>query len=213
MNSLELTVKKQYDDLAPVYDQRWSRYICDTLLFFREWLNISPSATVLDVACGTGELERLLLEQYPSLYIAGVDISEQMLVQARQKLTGYTNVSFENTTASSLPFSDESFDVVISANSFHYFSDPEKVLTEMRRVLKPGGTIAILDWCKDFWLCRVCDWVLKILDPAHQQCYTEAELHAFLKTSGFHVCRSQRVRLGLIWGLMAVSCRVSDPNN
>ncbi|MEO1132089.1 MAG: methyltransferase domain-containing protein, partial [Cyanobacteria bacterium J06639_1] len=168
MNAIEGIIKQQYDDIAHVYDRRWNRYISNTLTFFQTWVDINPTANVLDVACGTGELERLLLQKYPSLHITGVDISDKMLERARQKLKGYANLSFEHTTAASLPFANDSFDAVISANSFHYFSHPEKVLSEMRRVLKPGGTLTILDWCKDFLLCRVCDGILKLLDPAHQ---------------------------------------------
>jgi ubiquinone/menaquinone biosynthesis C-methylase UbiE len=202
---VESAIQKQYDSLARVYDLRWRRYLSDTLTFFKEWADIPPTATVLDVACGTGELVRLLLQDHPNQMITGIDISEQMVVQASQKFEGFVNVSFKNAPVSDLPFSSESFDVVVSANAFHYFSDPSEALTEIFRVLKPGGRVIILDWCKDFLLCRICDLVLQWLDPAHRQCYTEAELCNYLDITGFQVERSQRVRFGIFWGLMAVS--------
>lgn len=86
MNSVESKVETQYNERAQVYDKRWNRYTTQTLSFFKDWAEISASADILDVACGTGELERLLLEDNPEQTISGIDISEKMLVQAQQKL-------------------------------------------------------------------------------------------------------------------------------
>lgn len=205
MHPHESTIQEQYNQLAHIYDWRWGRYTSNTLSFFKAWAEIPTTAVVLDIACGTGELERLLLNDDPNRAIVGVDISEQMLAQARQKLSGYANLSFQQAIASQLPFPDQSFDIVVSANAFHYFPEPEMALKEMKRVLKPQGSVVILDWCKDFLLCRVCDWVLKRLDSAYQQCYTEAELHGLLNGAGFPIARTQQVRFDVVWGLMAVS--------
>jgi ubiquinone/menaquinone biosynthesis C-methylase UbiE len=132
----------------------------------------------------------------------GVDISEKMLDIAHHKLRAYPNVSFQVETVSVLPFADQSFDVIVSANAFHYFDAPETALIEMKRVLKPDGKVVILDWCKDYLLCRICDWFLKIVDPAHQQCYTQAEFHRLFTSAGFEMRRKAKVRFGLVWGLM-----------
>ncbi|MBE9060281.1 class I SAM-dependent methyltransferase [cf. Phormidesmis sp. LEGE 11477] len=202
MSSVESRVKDQYNAQAQSYDHRWNRYINKTLTFLLGWAEIPVSAHILDVACGTGELERLLLTDNLKQSISGIDISEQMLAEARQKLKGFPNVTFKRGTASQLPFPDRSFDIVVSASSFHYFPEPKKALAEVNRVLKPNGQVIILDWCKDFLLCRLCDWFLKRFDPAHQQCYTEAEFHALLENSGLRVQRSQRMRFDIIWGLM-----------
>ena len=210
MNITESAVQKQYDNLAKIYDWRWRQYLTDTLSFLVNWANVSSAAAVLDVGCGTGELARLLLEKNPHQAIVGIDISEEMLVQARQKLRNVERVTFEQASASALPIPDNTFEVVVSANAFHYFPEPEKALAEMRRVLKPDGKIVILDWCKDFLVCQICDWVLQRLDPAHQQCYTEAELHDLLKAAGFRIGRARRIRFGLMWGLMAVIGKDSD---
>jgi ubiquinone/menaquinone biosynthesis C-methylase UbiE len=59
---IETIVRKQYDQLAAVYDLRWKSYIANTLSFLKTWAEISPTDNILDVACGTGEFERLLLE-------------------------------------------------------------------------------------------------------------------------------------------------------
>lgn len=198
----ETTVRQQYDQMAAVYDQRWSSYIANTLSFLKTWAHLSPTATVLDVACGTGELERLVLTEHPIQTMVGVDISEKMLLVAQQKLQAYPNVSFHTAPASALPFADHSFDVIVSANSFHYFDDPNAALVEMKRVLKPDGNVIILDWCKDYFFCKILDLVLKIFDPAYQQCYTQTEFHQFLKSAGFEIQRATKTRFGILWGLM-----------
>ncbi|WNZ28048.1 methyltransferase domain-containing protein (plasmid) [Leptolyngbya sp. NK1-12] len=201
----EAKVRAQYDQLATRYDQRWSHYVSNTLSFLKTWAQIAPTDVVLDIACGTGEFERLILSENPVQPMVGVDISDEMLAVARQKLQPYPNVRFQHASASALPFPDTSFDTVISANAFHYFDDPNVALQEMKRVLKPHGDLIILDWCKDFLVCRICDWVLQRIDPAHQQCYTQAEFHRLISNAGFRIRQSSTVRFGLVWGLMVAT--------
>ncbi len=198
---MEANVRKQYNQMAAVYDRVWSRYVSKSLTFLKDWVQLDPSSTVLDVACGTGAFERLVLLEQPTQSIVGVDLSDRMLEIAAQKCRGYPNVAFENASVMALPFADRSFDVVVSASAFHYFENPTAALMEMRRVLKSDGELTILDWCKDDWLCRLYDVVLKRFDPAYAQCYTQAELHRFLTETGFQIHRSTRFRIGLAWEL------------
>lgn len=202
-------VQQQYDRLAAIYDQRWQFYIHHTLTFLVEWVALAPGDRVLDVACGTGELERRLGDRQPHQSIVGVDFAPAMLAIARQKCADLPTVQFQQASAAALPWRTPQFDCVLCANAFHYFDDPAIALAEMRRVLHPHGKVVILDWCRDFFVCRLCDWVLGWLDPAHQRCYTEAELHALLTAGGYRVGRSQRVRFGLLWGLMAVEAELA----
>lgn len=198
----ETIVQQQYDQLAKKYDRRWRKYITSTLSILKTWADIAPQAKILDVACGTGEFERLLLSEHSAEMIVGVDLSEEMLAIARHKLSNYPNVSFYHASASSLPFPEGCFNVIVSANAFHYFDRPDIALLEMRRVLDQAGQVVILDWCRDDWVCRVCDFWLTLVDPAHRQCYTQAEFHAHLRSAGFAITRAARVRTGWIWGLM-----------
>jgi ubiquinone/menaquinone biosynthesis C-methylase UbiE len=201
----ETIVRNQYDQLASVYDLRWKSYISNTLSFLKNWAEISPTDTILDVACGTGEFERLLLAEYSSQQIVGVDISEKMLAIAKQKCSAYPQVSFQIASVSTLPFDNDSFDVIVSANSFHYFDAPLAALKEMRRVLKPDGKVIILDWCRDYLTCKICDAILKVFDPAHKQCYTQNEFHHFLEDANFVVSRATKIRFGVVWGLMVAT--------
>jgi 2-polyprenyl-3-methyl-5-hydroxy-6-metoxy-1,4-benzoquinol methylase len=90
----EFKIKTQYDRLANIYDLRWRNYITNTLTFLYNWEPIDPEATILDVACGTGEFERLLLNQNPTQKITGIDISEKMLNVAQEKYQTYPNVNY-----------------------------------------------------------------------------------------------------------------------
>ncbi|BDI20837.1 hypothetical protein ANSO36C_66390 (plasmid) [Nostoc cf. commune SO-36] len=98
--------------------------------------------------------------------------------------------------------------MVVSASSFHYFDDLDAALAEIKRVLKADGKLVILDWCRDYSLCQICDIMLKVFDPAdpaYRQCYSQAEFHHLLASAGFNICRATKVRFGLIWGLMVVT--------
>lgn len=201
----ETKVREQYNHLAPIYDQRWSDYIINTLSFLKTWVQISPTASLLDIACGTGEFERLLLVEHPTQQIVGVDISEKMLAIARQKCQVYPNVSFQVASASALPLANNSFDIIVSANAFHYFDDPDLALREMKRVLKPEGTIVILDWCRDYLLCKICDLALKVFDSDYKHCYTQAEFHRLLEVADLEIRCAAKVRFGFVWGLMVAT--------
>ncbi len=201
----EVKIQKQYDRLANIYDLRWRNYIINTLTFLHNWEKIQPQAMILDVACGTGEFERLLLEKNPTQKIVGIDISEKMLDLARQKYDAFSNVEFQQASVHSLPFDSDYFDVVVCANSFHFFDQPQLALQEMKRVVKPNGKVIILDWNKDYFFCKICDWFLQIFDPVHQQCYTQAELHQLLVSAQFKIHSATKFRLGIIWGMMVLT--------
>lgn len=198
-------VHQKYQEIAPDYDQRWQSYINRTLSFLDSWAEIPTEATVLDLPCGTGEFEHLLLAKNPTQKIVGVDISEAMLQIAQQKYENYPNVSFHTAKASDLPFDSNCFDRIICANSFHYFDDPIAALNEMKRVLNPNGKLIILDWCRDYLSCKILDFVLKIFDSAYQQSYTQEEFHNLLMSAKWNIDRASKVRLTILWGLMVVT--------
>jgi ubiquinone/menaquinone biosynthesis C-methylase UbiE len=208
-SEIETTVSREYNRLAPIYDRRWHNYIHKSLSFLVSFADISREASVLDLACGTGELAKLLLEQNSQQDITGVDISTAMLAIAATKLKDYPQISWHNASAIALPLESQSFDVVICANAFHYFEFPQLALKEMKRVLKPEGQLIILDWCRDYIFCQISDRIFKFIDPAHQQCYTQAELNQFLATASFDIVKDNKIRFGVIWELMAVQAIIN----
>jgi len=190
-----------YDKQANSYDRTWRRYIARTLGFLKDSISFRPSDKILDIACGTGEFERLILNEHPDQQMIGIDISQKMLQLAQEKCRAYPNVAFLKADASALPFPDQSFDLVISANSLHYFDKPSASLAEMRRVLLPTGSLVIMDWCKDSLICRCFDLFLRRIERGYQSCYTQGELQRLLDAAGFTIQSIRKIKLGSIfWG-------------
>lgn len=115
----------------------------------RELLRLErgAGATVLDVACGTGNFTRGFGRIVGADGLAvGVDVSETMLARAVEdtRRAGLRNVAYVRGDAEALPFSDGSFDAVCCFAALHLFSDPMRALERMHAVLRPGGRVAIL---------------------------------------------------------------------
>jgi demethylmenaquinone methyltransferase/2-methoxy-6-polyprenyl-1,4-benzoquinol methylase len=101
-------------------------------------------AVVLDLCCGTGDLA-LSLARAGAARVIGADFAHTMLVQASAKGAA-VGIKFLEADALSLPFADESFDLLTAAFGFRNLANYEDGLREMRRVLKVGGTVAILEF-------------------------------------------------------------------
>lgn len=198
-------VQREYDRLAPEYDRRWRSYIDATLDAVLQVFHPQPGATVLDIACGTGELERRLLTQCPGLRLVGTDISHEMLRQARPKIG--TQTSLIRADAARLPFADGAFDHAICANSFHYFPRPLESLCEARRVLRPRGQFILVDWCDDYLSCKLCSVWLRLTDHAFRKTYTLRECLSLLAQAGFEILAADEFRVRWIWGMMRLVCR------
>jgi ubiquinone/menaquinone biosynthesis C-methylase UbiE len=100
---------------------------------------------VLDLACGPGFVSFAFAKACAK--VVGVDITEAFLNKAiaRAEELGLDNVEFLRGDVNALEFPDDTFDISICRAAFHHFLDPLTVLTELKRVTKPGGKIAILD--------------------------------------------------------------------
>lgn len=113
----------------------------------RERAAIGPGRAVLDVGCGFG-LESLRLARLvqPDGRVAGIDKSTAFIDQARARAQqAKLAVAFQVADAEDLPFSDASFDVARAERLLVYLPDPKRALQEMRRVTRPGGTIAAIE--------------------------------------------------------------------
>lgn len=207
--SREAQIQQQYDRMAPGYDQRWHRYLQDSLDILQAWSDIDPSHRVLDLACGTGELAYRLLHQHPQLQLTGIDLSSQMLAIAQNKCQNFPQARFYQTNVQNLPFSDGCFDRIVTSSAFHYFPDPLQALTEMKRVLQANGQVIIVDWCKNYWLCQVYDWFLLGFDPAYQGCYTVTELRDLIHKAQLNLHHLERIRPNWAWEFMVAVASVS----
>jgi demethylmenaquinone methyltransferase / 2-methoxy-6-polyprenyl-1,4-benzoquinol methylase len=139
-------VRSMFDRISPVYDamnrtmtmgldQRWRRATVAAV--------VQPGDRVLDACCGTGDLAVAALEGGAT--VTGLDFSERMLERARHKSD---EIEWVQGDAEKLPFEDASFDAATVGFGVRNLADLERGLAELRRVLRPGGRVAILEITK-----------------------------------------------------------------
>jgi len=110
-------------------------------------LNIPDRASVLELACGTGILTRQLFEKRsPRLKIVATDLNESMLNYGRDKFGSETSVEWKQADATELPFADQSFDAVACQFGLMFFPDKDQAMSEVYRVLQPGGAFLFNVW-------------------------------------------------------------------
>ena len=108
---------------------------------------VNSSSNVLEMGCGTGIVTVAIAPNVRE--ITGIDISPKMIAKAQEKALrqNIENVTFKVLDASELPFPDHAFDVVLLPNLLQLVPQPEKVIKESRRLLKPGGTLVTVTDC------------------------------------------------------------------
>jgi ubiquinone/menaquinone biosynthesis C-methylase UbiE len=130
-------VRKQFDSLAPVWDERVGADAPAALVAALDRLE-RPPRRALDLGTGTGRGAVLLAERYRDAEVVGVDLAPAMVAEARRlappELEG--RLTFEVADAAELPFPDDSFDLVLLMNMIPFFP-------EIRRVTAPGGTVVV----------------------------------------------------------------------
>jgi ubiquinone/menaquinone biosynthesis C-methylase UbiE len=111
--------------------------------------NLAPGQKVLDVGCGTGTLVLQIRRSFPGVEVVGLDPDPKALARAKRKAERQgAAVRFDQGFADSLAYPDASFDRVFSSMMFHHVEgdDKEKMLREVRRVLRPGGSFHLMDF-------------------------------------------------------------------
>lgn len=138
---------RRYDDSA----SGWQRTV-DRLGFpaayeslLRQIVGGETPSTVLDCGVGTGALSQALIKALPAPFaLTAVDVSARMLEQAKTALQGTNaDVTLRQADATALPYPDNTFDLVMTAHMLEHLADPAAALTEMVRVLKPGGRLVV----------------------------------------------------------------------
>jgi ubiquinone/menaquinone biosynthesis C-methylase UbiE len=138
-----MSKKVFWDKISPIYDLFETIY--NRKVFTGTGAKVAemiePSDNVLECACGTGAISIYIAEKCKSLI--ATDFAEGMLKQASKKCRLFKNVTFQKADITKLEFADASFDKVVAGNVIHLLPEPEKALSELKRVTKPGGTIII----------------------------------------------------------------------
>lgn len=108
---------------------------------------------LIELGCGPGFYSRKLAQRFPQLAVLGVDRSESQLRSARARAAAVkvSNCVFERVNALNLPSHDGSFDILIASRIFTVLPDPHRAVSEMFRVLKPGGRCFIAEPRIAFW--------------------------------------------------------------
>ena len=179
-------VRTMFDRIAPVYDamnrtmtvgldRRWRRLAVE--------LVVQPGDRVLDACCGTGDLA--LEAERQGGNVVGLDFSARMLERARRKSQ---TVEWLQGDVLALPFADGSFDAATVGFGVRNVSDLDLGLRELRRVLRPGGRLAVLEitqprgWLRPFfgvWFDRVVPALGKAIPGGRAYAYLPASVRRF----------------------------------
>jgi len=179
---------------APTFeDERFNRVLTTD----SDWLyNSLPRTTgdlLLDVAAGTGLAGRSLARQVRA--VIALDTTAEMLETGRRAAAdeGLTNIVFQRGDAAALPFLDSSFEIVVCRYALHHFAEPDLQLTQMARVLRPGGHLALADLQADANpnAATVQNHLERLRDPSHAHALPAAKLRAAIERRGLTIVATE----------------------
>ena len=179
--------RKHFNKQAAIYDQTWDGKYCrqmydSVLAKIRQF----PFISLLDVGCGSGTMLAMLKKEYPASEAFGIDLSDQMIVQAKMHLD--PDIQIQTGDVESMPWPDNKFDLLVCNASFHHYPNSIKSLTEMNRVLKSGGRLVIAD---PWWPGKIrlaINYYLKspLNLSGDVRIYSQQEIEKLLAATGFH---------------------------
>ncbi len=184
-------VRQMFDRIAGTYD---TLNDCISMGFHKGWkrlacrkLQLKPGCRVLDVCTGTGDLIDYLLPLVGfNGQVDGLDFSENMLAVAQQRFVGQHNVVLAQGDALALPYEDNAFDGAIISFGLRNVTDIPKALSEMHRVIKPGGWMVNLDTCPTPKLPGMRLYFEKIMPLIGGALAQDAQAYQYLSQSTRH---------------------------
>jgi ubiquinone/menaquinone biosynthesis C-methylase UbiE len=130
---------------AAGYEQLMGRWSQKLAPLFIDFAGLADGERILDVGCGTGSLTFALAGSAGLAEIAAIDYSPVFVEEASRRNTD-PRVKIQQADACALPFGDASFDRALALLVLHFVPETEKAVAEMRRVVRPGGTVAAVVW-------------------------------------------------------------------
>jgi ubiquinone/menaquinone biosynthesis C-methylase UbiE len=201
--------RDQFDPLAERYSRSPVHRAGASLPVLLELARPRSSDLVLDVATGPGNTAFALAGSVQS--VIAIDIAPRMLEQGRLRAQaeGKTNVFFQEAPAESLPFESDAFSLVVSRHAPHHFHDAGKFLSEVHRVLIPGGRLVLADQISP--TAESSDWINhweRIRDPSHFLQRTVAQWQELARVFGFAWVKHEIVsyRLPFDWWVTQANC-------
>lgn len=158
-------------------------------------LSAFPYRAVLDVGCGTGAVLSMVPRK-PGVRLSGVDLAPEMIKVARARLG--PDVELKVGDSEHLPWPDGSFDAVLCTFSFHHYPQPQKVLSEMNRVLRSGGHVIIVDPWAPAPFRQIANLILRLGFGADGdvRVYSREEMITLMGKAGFTGVDWRTVGLG-----------------
>jgi SAM-dependent methyltransferase len=142
----------------------FSRFMESSAVEFLDRLDVRPGASLLDVACGSGQLG--LIAARRGARVTGVDIATNSVLAARGRAASEgLDARFDEGDAEALPYPDASFDIVASIYGAMFAPRPERVAAELLRVCRPGGTIAMANWTREGFIGRMFATFARFIAP------------------------------------------------
>jgi ubiquinone/menaquinone biosynthesis C-methylase UbiE len=195
--------RRVWNTTAPRYDRDIAFFERVQFGGGREWVCSRATGRVLEVAIGTGRN----LPFYPTdVTLTGVELSPAMLAIARQRAADRgREVELHEGDAEALPFADASFDTVVCTLSLCTIPDHAKAIAEMHRVLRPGGTLLLLDHIasRRWWPVWAVLRLMELFTARNGEYMTRRPL-PMLGPAGFTVTESQQLKLGTVERVAAV---------
>lgn len=177
---LSETIREQFDRAAAAYAASPIFAKGHDLALMVQTGSPAPDMTVLDVGCGAGHTAFAFAPHV--LEVTGIDLSPGMRAVATQLAAarGIVNVRFQEASATELPFADSQFDIVTCRYVAHHFPTLTPALTEILRVLKPGGQFLLTDIIspEDAALAEFINRIELLRDPSHSRDWTISEWQA-----------------------------------
>jgi len=176
--------RKSYNKKAAYYESTQDGRVTRPLK--RMMLNaveVQNGQTVVDVACGTGDLIASLAKK-ADIQAHGIDIAEQMIAIAKETHQG---ISFSVAPAYPLIFNDLSVDTIMVSAAFHHFEQPQRFVTECKRVLRPGGKVYIGEFNIPAAARYIMNFFIKFLKTGDVRIYSDLELVSFFEKAGFEI--------------------------
>lgn len=172
---------KKFEKEAGVYEKTPDGKFCSRIYpSIISEINATPFSSLLDIGCGTGSI---LSGITGNAELFGIDFSGQMIEKARKSLKD--KAKFVVGDAEFLPWADGYFDTVCCTFSFHHYPNPEKVLSEINRVLKSKGRFILADPWLPHLVSMLTNRFLCYSDGGDYHIYSSYEIKRLLGKSGF----------------------------